>query len=357
MTTNFVARPQEPQPPFPYLVEEVTFQNTTDNVTLAGTFTKPNTPNKHPAIILIAGMGPKDRDATMAGHKPLFVLADYFTRAGIAVLRYDKRGVGSSTGTFSLDVTSNDLAHDVAAAVAYLQKRPDVDATKIGLLGWSEGGLIAPLVATTTPSIAFVVLMAGVIETSTEAFIEQTLAQLKADGASSALQKKEAIIRKKLYDIIMQEPDTVRAKEKLTQAMTEYFLHQPQELKTESQHLHFAFTPEKVSHSIAMLNSPWYRFLFNAKPQETLAQLKVPLLAVCGTHDFIVMAKRSLPLIAKICKEAGNINCTTVELAGLNHQLQTCATGALHEYAATEETIALQALNVMSDWIVKKTLS
>jgi len=155
-----IYRPQEPKKPYPYLEEEVFYENKEAKITLAGTLTLPSQEGLFPVVLLITGSGPQDRDEAIAGHRPFLVLADYLTRQGIAVLRVDDRGVGRSTGDFS-PATSEDFASDVLAGIAYLKTRKEINPKKIGLIGHSEGGIIAPMVAVKSPDVAFIVLMAG----------------------------------------------------------------------------------------------------------------------------------------------------------------------------------------------------
>lgn len=153
-------RPQEPRAPHPYYSEEVTFQNEKADITLAGTLTMPEKEGNYPAVILITGSGPQDRNEELVGHKPFLVIADHLTKNGVAVLRHDDRGFGKSTGDFSA-ATSADLATDVKSALEYLKTRKEIDSNKIGLIGHSEGGLIAPMVAVSSNDVNFIVLLAG----------------------------------------------------------------------------------------------------------------------------------------------------------------------------------------------------
>ena len=155
-----ILRPQEPKKPYPYIEEEVVYENKEAEITLAGTLTLPPGKSSFPAVLLITGSGPQDRDETVYGHYPFLVLADYLTRQGVAVLRVDDRGVGESTGDFS-QATSEDFASDVLAGIGYLKTRKEINPEQIGLIGHSEGGLIAPMVAIKSPDVAFIILMAG----------------------------------------------------------------------------------------------------------------------------------------------------------------------------------------------------
>lgn len=345
------ARPQEPQAPFNYTIENISVATPTPGIVLAGTLTLPQGSGPFPAVILISGMGPKDRDASMCGHKPFAVLANHLTNNGIAVLRYDKRGVGSSTGIYSANLTSQDFADDAAHLVTYLSSRQEINPQKIGLLGSSEGGMIAPMVATQTNNVAFIILMAGVVETNINLAVKQAAAQMRADGASEELINRDFIIRSQIFDIIRLVSNPAKAKLQCMQALETYFKSLPEALKTEAEHIHFALTHSKADMMIDMFNSPWYRFLFSYNPVETLKKVTVPVLGIYGSNDHIVPCRRSLSLIAKTLTKAGNSHVTTLEMPNMNHQFQTCKTGSLKEYAEIEETIAPLALETITEWI------
>lgn len=349
------ARPQEPKAPFSYREEEVSYENKAASVTLAGTLTQPQGNGPFPAVILIAGMGPMDRNASMAGHKLFWVLADHLTNNGIAVLRFDKRGVGKSTGTFSHQLISKNFADDVVAGVEFLKTCNDIDSKKIGLIGISEGGMIAPMVAIACKDIAFIVLMAGVIETNAKLAAKQATAQMAADGASEEFLAKDRSLRSQIAPIIMEHTDIKKTKHMCMAIIDKYLDQQSEAEKLEAEKLSFAFTSAKAEVMVNMYNSPWYRYLLSYNPVETLKKVTVPVLALHGTLDHIISSKRALSLIAKTLNKAGNKQVTIVELPGLNHAFQTCETGAISEYATTEETIAPKALDTITQWIVSLT--
>ena len=349
-------RPQEPMRPYPYHEEEVSYTNNVANVTLSGTLTIPQTEGPFPAVLLISGMGPNDRDYTTCGHKLFLVLADALTRRGIAVLRVDKRGIGKSTGTFDTTVTSKDLAGDVLAGITHLKTRKDINHRQIGLIGHSEGGMIASMVAAESKDVAFVVLMAAATTTSVDDSIEATALQLRADGATDELIARDRKLRKQVLSIVTQENDSTVAKKLMLEGFATYWTELPDALKQESTKFLFAFTQANADGMIKMFNSPWYRFFFSHQPIETLKQVKIPVLAMNGDLDWITSVK-TLPIIAKALEEAGNRDCTTIELPNLNHQFRTCKTGSLAEYMTSEETMAPVALNAISDWILDRTIN
>lgn len=346
---------QEPVRPYQYREEAVSYENKTANITIVGTLTIPHGNNQFPVVLLISGMGPNDRDYTTCGHKLYLVLSDYLTRQGIAVLRVDKRGIGASTGSYNAAVTSKDYAADVLAGIAYLKSRTDLNHNQIGLIGHSEGGMIAAMLAAQSPDVAFVVSMAGAMLTDIDSSVEQTGLQLKADGASDAMVAQDSALRKKILSIIALEQNDAIAQMAIREVFNSYWSALPNELKAEAAKLPFAFTEAKIEHMATMFTSPWYRFFLSYKPEEALKQIKVPVLALNGDRDWIISAK-TLSFIAKTLADAGNNDCTTLAFPNLNHQFRTCATGSLAEYMAKGETIAPVVLEAIADWIIAHTI-
>jgi len=348
-------RPQTPKPPYPYTEELVSYTNPATQLTLSGTLTLPNSQKPSPAVILIAGMGPQNRDYTMLGHQLFLVVADYLTRHGIAVLRFDKRGVGQSAGQFDMTLTSEDFAGDVLAGVTYLRTRKEINPLQIGLLGHSEGGLIAPMVAAQTKNVDFVLLMAGVAATSTDAVIEQVALQLQADGAASETIALDSELRRKLLTIVQQETDAVTAEKLSRAAFTSYWERLSEAQRVAAGQLLFAIHEQNIGGMLAMFNSPWYRYFLAYDPTLALKKLTSPVLAINGDLDFITASNVTLPIIEQALKGAGNRNYTVRALPHLNHWLQTCKTGSISEYGALEETISPQALQIMTEWILAQT--
>lgn len=334
-----------------FIQEDIAFENKAADVTLAGTFTKPHGKNKFPVVILIAGMGPNDRDYTMMGRKLFLEMAEYLTKRGIAVLRYDKRGVGKSTGEFSYSVTSVNLAEDVFSAISYLKTRADIDNSRIGLCGHSEGGLIATIVAARSKDVAFITLMAPAVGTNISSVIKQVGIQLKADGATDDLISLDSNIRHQILDIILQNNPQI-APQKALQGVQLYWnnitLTEQQSLAI----LPFAITLPTSESMIQMFNSPWYRFLLNFDIVDTLKQITVPVLAAYGSCDGITSASITKPILDLGLHEASNY--TFIELQNMNHWFQICKRGALSEYAMIPGTISAQALAIFGDWICAK---
>jgi pimeloyl-ACP methyl ester carboxylesterase len=334
-----VARPQTPKKPYPYAEEEVTFENKVAEVKLAGTLTKPKGDGPFRCAVLITGSGPQDRDETLLGHKPFLVLADSLTRKGIAVLRYDDRGVGQSTGDFA-KATSADFAGDVRAAVRFLRGRKDIDAKGIGLIGHSEGGLIAPIVAADDPEIAFIVLLAGPGLPGDELLLLQGEALLTAIKADEKKLKWQRDMQTKIFKLVKEGADA----KALKAALEEAFAAIPEEERKKA-----AAELDKISEGF--LSTAWLRYFLAADPRTFLKKVRCPVLALNGEKDVQVPAKVNLEAIAKALKEGGNTKVTTRELPGLNHLFQTCKTGLPAEYGRIEETIAPAALDLIGEWV------
>jgi pimeloyl-ACP methyl ester carboxylesterase len=343
-------RPQTPKSPFPYRALDVSYENKLGGVRLAGTLTLPGGKGPFPAVILITGSGPQDRDESILGHKPFLVLADYLTRRGVAVLRVDDRGVGGSTGS-TKSTTSEDFAGDSLAGLAFLRNRTEIDSKKIGLIGHSEGGLIAPIAAARTKDVAFIVLMAGTGVPGSEILETQGQLILKADGASESEMKKERDQQKRLIDIIATEKDEKAADAKLATAWKEIVAAMP-----EAERKALDATGGSLSEvAIKAFNNTWFRYVLTYDPRPTLRTVHCPVLAINGEKDLQVSAKENLAEIAKALQAGGNTNVKTVEFPGLNHLFQPCKTGSPSEYASIETTIAPEALKTIGDWIVIQT--
>jgi pimeloyl-ACP methyl ester carboxylesterase len=341
-------RPQEPKPPYPYREEDVVFRNNTENFDLAGTLTLPEGEGPFPAAVLITGSGQEDRDETIFGHKPFKVIADYLTRNGIAVLRYDDRGMGGSKGSLN-NVTSMNFAGDAAAAVAYLTTRPEINPGKIGLIGHSEGGLIAPIVASKNPDIAFIVSLAGPGVRGKELLLKQTRDILEVSGTPENEVKEAMSTNNKLYDMVIANPDQ---RSFAKQALEWY----GKELDSKD------LTPEKrkekmaaFAQAIVQLNNAWMRYFISTDPAIFWREVKCPVLALNGEKDLQVNYEQNLPAIRNALKQGGNKKVRTVALPELNHLFQHCTTGNPSEYVNIEETFSPGALNIMADWI-KKTM-
>jgi pimeloyl-ACP methyl ester carboxylesterase len=340
-------RPQEPKPPYPYYEENVTFENKSAGVTLAGTFTRPDKKGKYPVVVLVSGSGPQNRDEELLGHKPFLVLADHLTRQGIAVLRYDDRGVGESTGRFST-ATSEDFASDALAAVAFLKTRKDVDKKHIGIAGHSEGGLIAPMCAAKSKDVAFIVLLAGPGVDGGEILLSQTELIERAEGYSEDRIARDVDNMAKTLQMVRTESDTDQLRQELTKLFKETLAALPEEERIEEGSI-----DTYVKNQVDQMASPWMRFFIQYDPKTSLKKVTCPVLAINGEKDLQVDPKLNLPAIEAALKMAGNTRYEVIELPGLNHLFQESATGSLSEYAQIEQTFSPVALEVVSNWILK----
>jgi fermentation-respiration switch protein FrsA (DUF1100 family) len=338
-------RPQTPKPPYPYLEEEVSYNNTSGGIKLAGTLTLPRTGGPFPAVVLITGSGSQDRDETIFGHKPFKVIADELTRRGIAVLRVDDRGVGGSTGNPAA-ATSEDFAGDVLSGVEYLKSRPELDPRRIGLIGHSEGGMIAPMVAAKSRDVAFIVLLAGTGVTGERILYEQGELVARAEGATEDAISKTLATQKKAFAMIKENKDPKAAEQKLKPVFAEGF----QALDAEQKKASGGEEPW-IKTQIQALNSPWFRFFLTYDPKTALVKVTCPVLAMGGSLDLQVPAKENLKVIEDALRAGGNTRFKVVEMPGLNHLFQTAKTGGVSEYAKSEETMSPAALKVMGDWI------
>jgi hypothetical protein len=336
-----LVRPQNPVKPYPYREEELTFANEKAMISLAGTLTLPSGPGPFPAAILIGDSGRQDRDESIVGHRPFLVLADHLTRKGVAVLRFDKRGIGKSTGNYE-QATTEDFASDVEAAVAYLKTRKEVDSRKIGLIGHSEGGSIAPLVATHSNDIAWIVLLAGPGLKGEDVLLLQSELSLKTAGMTDGEIFRTVSFNKQSYALVRQEKDPAALEAKLNDLI-------------QSTSTGAAMPAGTLQAQVRLLLSPWFRSFLEYDPVPALQKTACPVLALNGERDLQVTSRENLSKIKKALEDGGNKDFQTTELPGLNHLFQHGPTGAPTEYGAVEETMAPEALNAISDWVLKHT--
>ncbi len=350
-------RPQEPKPPYPYAEREVSYTNRIDGTKLAGTLTVPGGSGPHPVALMITGSGAQNRNEELLGHKPFLVMADYLTRHGIAVLRVDDRGVGGSTGDMS-KATSADFVGDVLAGVEFLSTQPDIDPRKIGLIGHSEGGLIAPMVAARSERVAFVVLLAGTGVPGREVLRAQSELIDVAMGMTPEEAKVETADQDAMLALVLSGADeaTVLTKmrevgeRQLAAADASTDPKRREEAKTQR-----ATLDATIKQQYKQLSSPWLVYFLTLDPRESLRKTHCPVLALNGEKDLQVPPKQNLPEIEKALKEAGNKDVTIKELPGLNHLFQHCTTGSPAEYAKIEETCSPEVLEIMTSWIRERS--
>lgn len=335
-------RPQEPVKPYPYQEEEVQFTNEEANITLTGTLTQPNSAGPHPVVVLISGSGPQNRNEELAGHKPFLVIADYLTRNGIAVLRYDDRGTAKSEGDFGA-ATTQDFATDAASAVNYLKTRNDIDHQHIGLMGHSEGGIIAPIVAAKSKDVAFIVLLAGTGIPGDELLLMQSRAIATAQGASGPMMERTLEINRGVFKLIREATEDTD----LEAELKKYILAE----------VPAAFRPanmseeEFVKSQTRAVLTPWMLNFIKYNPALILPKVKCPVLAVNGDKDLQVPAKANLEAIKAGLEKGGNKEVKTIEYPGLNHLFQKTETGLPSEYGTLEETFSEEVLADIVSWL------
>jgi uncharacterized protein len=326
-------RPQNPTKPYPYREEDLTYESPAAGIRIGATLTMPKGRGPFPAVVLITGSGQQDRDESLLGHKPFLVLADYLTRKGLAVLRSDDRGIGKSGGVF-VTSTNADFANDTEAAIQYLKTRREIDTKRIGLIGHSGGGIIAPMVAARRRDVAFVVLMAGPGVRGDQVIIEQVIAAAEAEGVSHAAALEKGKTQRRVEDVTMQGYADAALKEKLRPILG-----------------------AKTDTVVPQFTTPWHREFLSYDPAPALRKVSCPVLAMIGQKDVQVLPNVNLPAIRKALQDGGNKRFEVVEMPSLNHLFQTARTGAVSEYGKIEETISPLALEKIAAWITTAVAS
>jgi len=331
-------RPQQPQAPFPYKTEDVTFRNAQAQVTLAGTYTVPAGTGPFPAVALLTGSGPEDRNSTLFGHQPFAVLADYLTRRGVAVLRFDDRGVGQSGGTLA-GTTSLDYATDARAALAWLRARPEVRKNKVGLVSHSQGGTAAIEAAGQPLGPDMLVLLAAPGLPGDELIVQQVLALARLQKTDSIQLLYIERAQRQVVATVEQNPDNTQAHNKLLTLLNQTHSTDPAVLA-------------RLETQIKQATSPGYRHLLADRPAATLPNVHCPVLALGGAKDAQVPAAANLAALKQGLQTGGNRDVTTQVLPGLNHLFQTAPTGSPGEYETIEESFAPVALQIIGGWLL-----
>lgn len=329
------ARPQDPQPPFDYRIEEVRFTNAKEGNTLTGTLTIPEGDGSFPAMVLVSGSGQQNRDEELMNHRPFWVIADYLTRNGIAVLRYDDRGVGGSEGEV-LNATSMDFSYDAEAAFDYLRSRKEVNAAQIGILGHSEGGIINFMVSARRPEVAFLVSLAGSAVDGIQLLKAQQAAILRASGMTEEAIQFSSNANAQMFDIIAASSDRIEADSLLRQLVKGW-----------------GYSEELTEQTVGELASPWMYYFLKYDPTEAIVKTNCPALLLNGSKDLQVVASQNLPAYEKIISEYGKANMTLHEMPDLNHLFQHCETGSPNEYFTIDETISPEVLEMIVKFVKK----
>jgi uncharacterized protein len=335
-------RPQEPKAPFFYKREDVTFKNTIENIELSGTLTVPKGKGPFSAMILVSGSGPQNRDEEIMGHKPFWVIADYLTKNGIAVLRYDDRGVGKSEGDFQKATTAN-FALDAQAAYIFLKNHKRIDKKRIGIIGHSEGGMIAQMVAASDTQVRMIVLLAAPGIKISDLMLKQTEVNLRLEGISEDEIAVSLELNKRFYDLLNKEDNEQVIIEKVQSIINEHCESMTSEEANEIK--------KQTPMMLKTLLSPWFRYFIKFDPDLYLRDVKCPVLAINGRKDVQVECDDNLYGIAMSLEKAGNRKYEFHKMDNLNHLMQNATTGAVSEYIQIEETFSKDVLKIMKNWI------
>lgn len=338
---EFKPKPRKQDPKdFPYIVEEVEIFNPETNVRLSGTLTAPYDYKCDKVVILVSGSGLQNRDEEILGHKPFLVLSDYLTRNGIAVIRYDDRGFGKSTGD-AINATTYDLSLDAESVVEFIRNDSRLKDMKIGIIGHSEGGMIAPMVATRNSDVDFIVMLAGPAVEISQLMARQNYDVLKSSGISEDVAKQYAQLATKEYKVLKDKKLSIDEKKaKILATMKEMENLVPS-----------GSDEEALQANVEIMFSPWMYYFINFNPQDYLCKVKIPVLALNGDKDVQVYSTDNLAGVEKAMKKAKNPNYKTIELKGLNHLFQKCIFGSPNFYGRNEETFNEDAMKTIAEWI------
>jgi pimeloyl-ACP methyl ester carboxylesterase len=339
-------RSQDPVGPFPYSTEEVTFTNTEDNILLSGTLTLPEGEGPFPAVVLMTGSGPQDRDQALMGHRPFLVIADHLARNGIASLRYDDRGFADSQGNH-INSTIHQFAKDGVSAVRFLSDVEIVDSSKIGILGHSEGGLTGPMASIQESAVSFLVLLAPPGEPLPQLLQRQNNAIMRSRGVSEELIE---ILNQDAEENFALFLDTEKTQRELAMAIVEAGKKQLEKL-TPEQRKTLGLTEQTAIQNAQMLSTNWFRSLFAAQPSDVFEKIQIPTLALFAGNDLQVIPEVNAQALEDALNSAGNQDYSIETFDGLNHLFQTSETGSPLEYSRIEETISPEVLERVSSWI------
>jgi len=335
-------QPQWPQDaavakgPRPYTDSEVSYTSDHGGIRLVGTLSLPDSgKGPFPAVLLVAAQGPMTRDENVAGHKVFVVLADRLLRQGIAVLRYDKRGTGSSGGNYDKG-TFADFVADAEAGMRYLEHRPEIDHHHLGIIGHSEGGSIGPAIAATNPNVAFLVAMAGSGLSGVFRVINSQVYLSASFGAPARQQEAIRAMDQKIFDVVAQTPDNTTAQARVNAVIDEALAAN-------------AITEDQAKQTRNTLTVGLVRTELDDKPIEYLKRVHVPMLALVGSLDKVVPADAYVPVMRPVLETIPGSKLQV--LPNLNHVMQTAHTGSPREFGMLEETISPVALQVIGDWV------
>ena len=348
------ATPDPSAEPLPYTAEDVTFDNTADasgeTITLAGTLTLPVGDGPFPAVVLITGSGTQDRDELLeplASIRPFALIADALSSNGIAVLRFDDRGAGASGGT-PVGATSADIATDAEAALDYVLSRPEIDSAAVGLLGHSEGGAIAPMIAARRADVAFIVSLSGSVVDGAQVLLKQNERLLTASGATQEQIDQQISFVQDLIDLTAAE-DWPALQARLEQGVIDQVASLPEDQQAALGDVQ-AYAAQYAAQQLPNFQT-WYAFFFAYDPRVDWAKVSVPVLALFGDLDTQVDAEQNATALEETLTQAGNEDFTIVRFPTTNHLFQDAVTGSVDEYGSLDQTFAPDVLPTIIDWI------
>lgn len=349
---TYPVRPQTPVPPFSYKSEDIEYFNGDNSIKYAGTITIPPGKGPFPAAILITGSGQQNRDETMAGHQPFAVIADHLTKQGFVILRVDDRGIGGTTGDVK-NATTADFAKDVMVGLDYLKKRPEVNAKKLGMIGHSEGGMIAAMVGAERKDIDFIIFLAAPGIKITELMVEQNQAVLAKSGMPSKYVTAYASLYRKLIETIVTS-NTAQVRENLTAVVDKWRDTTDKTAVISTTRIFNSKTRDEFVNQFATLaENAWFSYFFRFDPVPYLEKLSGKILALNGSQDVQVVSASNLAGIKEALKKSKAKTVDVIELPGMNHLFQTCKDCSLVEYGRLDETFSPIALQKMSEWLKK----
>ncbi len=333
-----------------YVQEEVVFSN--KDVTLTGTLTLPRTSGRHPAVVLLHGSGPLNRDHEFFGMKTFWIIADHLTRRGVAALRYDSRGVGGSGGA-PYQFTLSDVAEDALAAIRCLKTRKDINPARIGLCGLSQGAIVAPIAASRSEDVAFIICLAGIGVSGGESHIAQMISIARANGASK--QEIEELVEnlKRIFSLIRTEANGAEIRPLITTMLKNQCVSLSQESEKKTKEDNNAVDTH-VDCVLSWYKSPWFGFFIDYDPKPALEQVLCPALFLFGELDTQVPAETNRVAIGDVLKKSGNNDYTLKTIPKANHGFQCAKTGSPSEYMNLEKKFVPGFLEFMSDWVIKR---
>ena len=341
-----IRRPQTPKEPYPYYSENIKFQNKKAKIWLAGTLTLPDTLHNWPVVILVSGSGAQNRDEELLQHKPFLLIADYFARNGIGVLRFDDRGVGESEGKFS-EANTFDFASDAEAAIKFLKKQPFVNKEEIGLIGHSEGGIIAMILGS-NKDLLFAISMAGVGIPCDLLLVMQQDKMYEGYGSSDEMREVLWNFNTKMYSIIQTEKEALAIRNGI-----EELLKETTEGLSEEEIKEYGLVDSYILALLAQAGTPWFKTFISINPAKYISKIKCHFLAINGNKDRQVPAEENINAIRDHIKLKKNQITEYKIFEGLNHLFQSCESGMPSEYAMIEETMDEEVLEYMVTWIKK----